>query len=65
MAEFNCTDLIPNADDFPTKDHIWKQMKAAPDKAWKKASIFIADLPELNLSGRVKWLWGRLGESSK
>ena len=54
MAEFNCTDLIPNANDLPTKDHIWNQMKTAPDKAWKQASTFVAGLPEL--SGRVKRL---------
>ena len=54
MAEFNCTDLIPNANDLPTKDHIWNQMKTAPDKAWKQASTFVAGLPEL--SGHVKRL---------
>ena len=61
MAEFNCTDLIPNANDLPKRQDIWAGMLAAPGKAWKKASAVIADLPERDLSGRAERLlvyWG-------
>ncbi len=61
MAEFDCTELIPNAEDLPSTQEIWAGMLAAPDNAWKKASTVVADLPELDLSGCTERLLVSLG----
>ena len=52
MVSFNCTALIPDAEELPTTKELWAGMLAAPGKAWASASGYIDDLPDIDLSGR-------------
>ncbi len=54
MEEFTCTELIPEAEDLPSKEDIWTGMMEAPGNAWTYASSYVNDLPELDLSGRTE-----------
>lgn len=54
MEAFNCSELIPEAEDLPTKEEIWTGMMAAPADAWAYASDYVNDLPALDLSGRTE-----------
>jgi hypothetical protein len=35
MEEFECTELIPDAEDLPSKEDIWAGMMDAPGNAWE------------------------------
>ncbi len=73
MEQFDCTELIPNAEDLPDVEDIWVGMKSAPGKAWMAASDYIDDLPDIDIGGRTErliviagerlealsaWIWG-------
>ncbi|GIT88206.1 hypothetical protein ROBYS_32220 [Roseobacter sp. OBYS 0001] len=54
MEDFECTEMIPEAEDLPNKEDIWAGMMNAPGTAWEYASNYVNDLPELDLSGRTE-----------
>ncbi len=74
MEQFDCTELIPNAEDLPDVEDIWVGMKSAPGRAWVAASDYIDDLPDIDIGGTTErlivvagerleefsaWVWGK------
>ena len=47
---FDCTDLIPNADDLPTQEEILASVRSAPGAAWEKAVVSYGSLSAIDWS---------------
>ncbi|WP_164658138.1 hypothetical protein [Tropicibacter sp. Alg240-R139] len=56
MEEFECSELIPEAEGLPSIEDIWGGMLSAPGKAWDAAAEYVDELPEIDLSGYTEQL---------
>jgi hypothetical protein len=58
IEAFDCTELIPNYDDLPEKEDLWKSVKNAPRAAWETASSHYYQLRKIDWSERIEEVGG-------